>query len=57
MKNINLETLNQLNDDLHINDYHPLDRIETPEFLKVLVRQLSPDSVFSDKGIPEDWNK
>lgn len=57
MQNVNLETLNQLNDDLHINDYHPLDRIDTPEFLKVLVRQLSHDSIFSDKGVPEGWDK
>lgn len=57
MQDINLETLSQINDDLHRGDYHPLDRIDTPRFLKKLVRQLSHDSVFSDRGIPEEWNK
>lgn len=54
---INLEMINQLNDDLHINDYHPLDRKNTPVFLKALIRQLSSDSVFSENGIPGEWSK
>ncbi len=54
---INLEMINQLNDDLHINDYHPLDRKNTPDFLRALIRQLSSDSAFSEKGIPGEWSK
>lgn len=57
MEDINLDAINQLNDDLRANDYHPLDRNNTPDFLKTLVRQLSSDSVFSVEGIPEGWSK
>ena len=55
MSGINLSAINQLQDDLRRNDYHPLDRNETPDFLKILVRQLSSDSLYSPTGIPRDW--
>ena len=54
---LNGEVLNRINEDLQKNDYHPLDRNDTPSFLKRLVRQLSSNSLFSDSGIPEDWQK
>ena len=57
MDDINLSAVNRLRDDLQRNDYHPLDRNETPGFLKVLVHQLSSDSHFSGEGIPADWKK
>ena len=57
MDGINLSAVNQLQDDLRRNDYHPLDRNETPGFLKVLIHQLSSDSIFSDSGVPEGWKK
>ncbi len=57
MDDVNLSAINQLQDDLRKHDYHPLDRNETPGFLKVLVHQLSSDSVFSVEGIPGDWKK
>ncbi len=57
MDDINLSAVNQLQDDLRRNDYHPLDRNETPDFLKVLVHQLSSDSLCSLDGIPADWQK
>lgn len=57
MDDINLGAVNQLQQDLRLNDYHPLDRNETPGFLKVLIHQLSSDSIFSDAGVPEDWKK
>ena len=57
MDDINLSAINQLQDDLRQNDYHPLDRNETPGFLKVLVHQLSSDSIFSAAGVPENWKK
>ena len=53
---INLSAVNQLQDDLRRNDYHPLDRNETPGFLKSLIHQLSSDSHFS-AGFPEGWKK
>lgn len=57
MSDINLDSITLLRDDLHKNDYHPMDRNETPEFLKVLIHQLSPESVFSEKGEPTDWHR
>ncbi|NLV16308.1 MAG: AAA family ATPase [Syntrophomonadaceae bacterium] len=55
MDDINLSAINQLQEDLQKNDYHPLDRNDTPSFLKVLVHQLSSDSRFSEEGVPEKW--
>ena len=55
MGGINLGAINQLQADLQTNDYHPLDRNETPDFLKVLVHQLSSESQYSKAGIPENW--
>lgn len=52
-----INPISALNDDLLANDYHPLDRIDTPAFLKALVRQLSSDSIFSENGIPEGWDR
>ena len=57
MSDINLDSITLLRDDLHKNDYHPMDRNETPEFLKVLIHQLSPESVFSENGEPTDWHR
>lgn len=57
MNEINLDAINNLNDDLRINDYHPLDRTSTPDFLKALVRQLSSNSIFSETGVPKEWSK
>lgn len=57
MEDINLDAINHLNDDLRANDYHPLDRTSTPDFLKALVRQLSSDSIFSAVGVPAGWSK
>lgn len=55
MNDINLSAINKLNADLQANDYHPLDRNDTPGFLKVLVHQLSSESIFSDDSIPDNW--
>lgn len=54
---INLDSITLLRDDLHTNDYHPMDRNDTPEFLKVLIHQLSSESVFSEDGEPEEWHR
>lgn len=55
MEDVNLSAINQLQADLQENDYHPLDRNDTPAFLKVLVHQISSDSKFSEAGVPEKW--
>ena len=57
MEDVNLSAINQLSSDLQANDYHPLDRNDTPGFLKVLVHQLSSESLFSDGSIPDNWKK
>ena len=57
LEDINLSTINDMNADLQKNDYHPLDRNDTPIFLKTLVHQLSSSSIFSENGIPSDWKE
>lgn len=54
---VNKEAFAQVNTDLRTNDYHPFDRNDTSNYLKGLIRQLSPKSTFSDKGIPQDWSE
>jgi len=51
MENVNLSGINALTEDLQKNDYHPLDRNDTPAFLKILVHQLSSSSLFSEQPI------
>lgn len=51
MEDVNLSGINTLTEDLQKNDYHPLDRNDTPAFLKILVHQLSPDSYYSEKPL------
>lgn len=55
MADINLDSIASLRDDLRKNDYHPMDRNDMPEFMKVLVHQLSSESIFSKDGEPDDW--
>ena len=55
MEDINFPSINKLNEDLQVNDYHPLDRNDTPNFLKVLIRELSSDSFFCEGEVPEKW--
>ena len=49
MEDIN--PIKKLTEDLQKNDYHPLDRNDTPTFLKTLVHQLSDSSFFSEQPI------
>ena len=51
MEEINLSGINALTEDLQKNDYHPLDRNDTPVFLRKLVHQLSDRSFFSEQPI------
>ena len=57
MEGINLASINHLRDDLHQNDYHPLDRNDLPVFFKMFVHQLSSESVYSENGVPDNWQK
>ncbi len=55
MADISLDSITSLRSDLYKNDYHPMDRNDTPEFLKVFIHQLSSESVFSENGEPNEW--
>lgn len=57
MDGINLSSINHLRDDLHQNDYHPLDRNELPAFLKIFMHQLSSESIYAEDTIPDNWQK
>ena len=48
LDDVHLTGINQLIEDLQNNDYHPLDRNDTPDFLKQLVHQLSSNSLYSN---------
>ena len=56
MEDINVESLSTLNSDLMQHDYHPMDRNDTKEFLKVLVHKLSANSKFVENEDDEDEN-
>ena len=57
MDGVNLSSINHMRDDLRQNDYHPLDRNELPVFLKIFIHHLSSESIYSEEGIPDDWQK
>lgn len=46
MNGVNQEALSKLNSDLMKHDYHPMDRNDTKEFLKILTHEISPNSKF-----------
>lgn len=55
MEDINLSAIDQLRQDLYQNDYHPLDRNDLPIFLKMFIRRLSSESIYSEDGVPDNW--
>lgn len=57
MNDLNHEQLAKYINLLAESDFHPLDTIETPKFLKSLIHALSVDGEFSDTGIPENWTQ
>lgn len=57
MEAINLASINHMQEELHQNDYHPLDRNDLPVFLKMFIHQLSSESLFSEDGIPDKWQE
>lgn len=48
IQEINHGVIQKLQDDLREKYYHPLDRNDSPDFLKTLIHQLSPHSQFVD---------
>ena len=57
MDGINLASINNLREDLHQNDYHPLDRNDLPIFFRMFIHQLSSDSFYSEDGMIDSWQK
>lgn len=55
MQGINQSAISHADALLQENDYHPLDRNETPGFLKTLAHELSSDSIFSEEKAPDKW--
>ena len=50
VEGISLDNLKAEQEELANNDYHPLDKTETPDFLRRLLHQLSPDSQFIENS-------
>lgn len=50
MQGLNYAALSELKEELYINDYHPLDRVESREFLKITTHKLCAESKFIDEG-------
>lgn len=59
MTDINYGVVRQLKEDLREYFYHPLDRNDTPDFLKTLTHRLCSDSKFimNDDDQPGSWDK
>ena len=55
LEDVNAEIIKQFKADLSQHDYHPLDRIDTPVFLKALTRSLASDSVFYEEEPTKSW--
>ena len=51
ISDINHSVIPQMNEDMHENFYHPLDRNDTPDFLKMLTHRLCSDSKFISPDI------
>ncbi len=54
---VNWDAISTSIDDLEENDYHPLDRNDTPQFLQGVAHQLSAESLFSRYGEEKKWKK
>lgn len=54
---LRLDVLPMLRAELRREDYHPMDRNDTPDFLERLAHHLSSNSVFSSGGVPENWKE
>lgn len=54
IEDVNLSSIQNMEDDLNANDYHPLDRYHTLDYLEKLAHCLSPQCKFAQN--PEDAN-
>lgn len=54
---LNLDQIDQLHDELVREDFHPLDRNDSPDYLKRMIHYFSSDSFFSEDGVPEGWER
>lgn len=54
---VNWDAVSVSLDDLEENDYHPLDRKDTPQFLEEFAHQLSAQSLFSMNANVKNWEK
>jgi very-short-patch-repair endonuclease len=52
---MHLEHLSDLNDKLAIQSFHPLDRNETPVFLKEVINTLTPHGFYNDSAPSSGW--
>ena len=57
LEGANIQEINYLREKLIEEDYHPLDRNSTPDFFRILIRQISSNSSYSNDGIPENWEQ
>lgn len=57
LEGANIQEINYLREKLIEEDYHPLDRNSTPDFFRILIRQISSNSSYSNNGIPENWEQ
>lgn len=57
MEDVQLSAINRINDELLENDYHPLDRNDLPLFFKELIYRISSDSIYSEEGVPNNWQQ
>ena len=55
MREINHSIIKEMSDDLRENYYHPLDRNDTPEFLKILTHRLCSESRFITDNDDKDF--
>ncbi|MBR5901820.1 AAA family ATPase [bacterium] len=56
IKDINISQINELNDELKLNNYHPLDRKHAPVFLKSVLNKISSKTSLSDDNTTEAGN-
>lgn len=52
LQDVQTECIKNLSQELAEKEYHPLDRHDTPDYLKILARSLSKDGVFVDDKAP-----
>ena len=57
LKGIDSDAVRKLQELLRENDYHPLDRVELPKFLRMFAHRISPEGTYAEEGVPEGWEE